>query len=751
MDGSHFQPWQLNPFAPEFAEQYAELRAQQQVGQQPDDTGQQASFERQLDELQLSSSDEASTEAASPDPSSEAGNGGTGRTDFGASLPLSQQDNLFGSARHGIEIPRALLDASTEVRSPSHLRNSEISSVRYTSEAAPQVAAPAARSRRRGWMSRIGSRLGQAFGLDRGGKSFGASGQQPELAANTVFRVDYARRGDAEPFAEDMALISDLKAAAGRRGVPRGTLTGAGAAMRALSIWLRQTNRAPIAGRLDLNSPAHDSFLADVWAYLRAGGSSSVVRSANTLQPGSLPPLAELSPDLYREDGNLLGRFRAAAERGGAQKGAININFYNLRGFAKWLLENNKPSMAPRFRDDLLADDVVEYKSQVGDPENRLDAALSHLRRLVSGRDEFGPIGPGPQVMGRRTLAPYEADSEVIDEAERQGLRDLGVASSRKQKFVIYDRAYRLRALSHWLRMEEKEGIVGRFNGTPQQQAGLQTDIEEFRLTGAYLYNRDLTYLRNYLLLREANATLGLQPHQQPPSPAAERARLPGSPQRPADSISTWSLPSLPSDFDFPELNFAAPPPGSPQRPADSISTWSLPSLPSDFDFPELNFAAPPPSARAPSDIYGSLESLIDLNAPTPDVWPDEAQSAPAPSAGAASDIYGSLDSLIDLNTPTSGEFGDDARSMPAPNFQPSPVAAAVGYYQELDLPDLGPVVGENWRHGPQVADPVMIEILENLQLLPTRYVPMTRFFIHRERYTAELLPDGRVLLFHRP
>ncbi|MCC8958825.1 hypothetical protein H8B02_37040, partial [Bradyrhizobium sp. Pear77] len=145
------------------------------------------------------------------------------------------------------------------------------------------------------------------------------------------------------------------------------------------------------------------------------------------------------------------------------------------------------------------------------------------------------------------------------------------------------------------------------------------------------------------------------------------------------------------------------------------------------------------------------LESLIDLNAPTPDEWRHEAQSAPAPPARAPSDIYGSLQSLIDLNTPTPGELGDDAHSAPAPNAQPFYLAPAAAHHEAADLPDLGPVFGENWRHGPQLAEPVMIDILENMQLLPTRYVPMTRFFINGERYTAELLPDGRVLLFHRP
>ncbi|MCC8967994.1 hypothetical protein H8A95_38215, partial [Bradyrhizobium sp. Pear76] len=332
MDGSYFQPWQLNSFAPDFAQQYAELRARQQAEQQPDNTSQQESFERRLDELQVSSSDEGSTEAASPDAGPAAGVGRTGGTGHGHSLPVSQLDSLFGSSRYGLEVPRAPFGASSEMPLPFTLRDSEVSGMRYTSEAAPPVAAPAARSRRSGWMSRIGSKLGQAFGLDRGGGAPGALPPQPELVANTVFRLDYAKRDRSEPFAEDEALVSDLKAAARGRGVPQGTIAGAGAALYALSIWLRQNNRAPMAGRLDPNSPGHDSFLADVWDYLKGGGPSNVVRSANKLKPGSLPPLAELSPDLHREDGDLLGRFRAAAKREGAYKKTIDKNVYSLRG-----------------------------------------------------------------------------------------------------------------------------------------------------------------------------------------------------------------------------------------------------------------------------------------------------------------------------------------------------------------------------------------------------------------------------------
>ncbi|MDA9391758.1 hypothetical protein WN73_14200 [Bradyrhizobium sp. CCBAU 45394] len=65
-------------------------------------------------------------------------------------------------------------------------------------------------------------------------------------------------------------------------------------------------------------------------------------------------------------------------------------------------------------------------------------------------------------------------------------------------------------------------------------------------------------------------------------------------------------------------------------------------------------------------------------------------------------------------------------------------------------LPDIGESVGRDWIHGPRVADGLLISVLGEFGLLPTRQVPMTQFYIHRERYTAESGPDGRILVVHR-
>ncbi|WP_392685297.1 hypothetical protein [Bradyrhizobium sp. RDI18] len=80
------------------------------------------------------------------------------------------------------------------------------------------------------------------------------------------------------------------------------------------------------------------------------------------------------------------------------------------------------------------------------------------------------------------------------------------------------------------------------------------------------------------------------------------------------------------------------------------------------------------PSVGAPlSDIYGGLEPLVHLNAPTPYDLRDDAHPAPAldlagPSSSARApspDIYGGLESLVDLNARTAHELRDDADSAP--------------------------------------------------------------------------------------
>ncbi|MBB4363017.1 hypothetical protein GGD65_004050 [Bradyrhizobium sp. CIR18] len=99
----------------------------------------------------------------------------------------------------------------------------------------------------------------------------------------------------------------------------------------------------------------------------------------------------------------------------------------------------------------------------------------------------------------------------------------------------------------------------------------------------------------------------------------------------------------------------------------------------------------------------------------------------------------------------SSFELRKDASLALAPNIPLPSAAPGSGHQKSPQVPELGELFGDDWRHGPQEASPVVIDMLQNLGLLPSQEVPMTRFLIHSQPYTAESLPGGRVLLFHRP
>ncbi|MFK4535300.1 hypothetical protein ABIA00_003483 [Bradyrhizobium ottawaense] len=128
---------------------------------------------------------------------------------------------------------------------------------------------------------------------------------------------------------------------------------------------------------------------------------------------------------------------------------------------------------------------------------------------------------------------------------------------------------------------------------------------------------------------------------------------------------------------------------------------------------PALPGEATHAALRTSSDLYGGLAPGFD--SPAPFVWRGDVPSALAPN----------------LSLPS---------AVPASDHQPIP--------QVLEL---GELLGDDWTHAPQEASPAVIDILQSLDLLPSRDVPMTVFSIHGQLYTAEGLGGGRIILFHRP
>ncbi|MGY3609336.1 MULTISPECIES: hypothetical protein [unclassified Bradyrhizobium] len=115
----------------------------------------------------------------------------------------------------------------------------------------------------------------------------------------------------------------------------------------------------------------------------------------------------------------------------------------------------------------------------------------------------------------------------------------------------------------------------------------------------------------------------------------------------------------------------------------------------------------------------------------------------------AAPHTYGGL--ALGFDPPSSFELRKDAPSALAPNLPLPSAAPGSGHQPSPQVPELGELFGDYWRHGPREASPVVIDMLQNLGLLPSQDVPMSRFLIHGQPCTAESLPGGRVLLFHRP
>ncbi|WP_198400379.1 hypothetical protein [Bradyrhizobium pachyrhizi] len=116
--------------------------------------------------------------------------------------------------------------------------------------------------------------------------------------------------------------------------------------------------------------------------------------------------------------------------------------------------------------------------------------------------------------------------------------------------------------------------------------------------------------------------------------------------------------------------------------------------------------------------------------------------TAPPHAYGSLAPGFGPLSSF---------ELRKDAPLALAPNIPLPSAAPGSGHQPSPQVPELGELFGDDWRHGPREASSAVIDMLRNLGLLPSQEVPMTRFLIHSQPYTAENLPGGRVLLFHRP
>ncbi|MGY4302143.1 type III effector protein XopD [Bradyrhizobium sp. i1.4.4] len=411
--------------------------------------------------------------------------------------------------------------------------------------------------------------------------------------------------------------------------------------------------------------------------------SHQLAASPSQMQALMPSPDELIGEQLPGEDAELLARFRLYAERRKLTPGAIKNSVSGLGTFVRWVNASIRGPVASRLRKGATLDaEIAAYRSLGRDPKNSITSALDVLRLLLRGGEEAE--APEPRVLGApRRLVPHPEDAPLIEGALSQALKNLKTA---KDKGSAQKRATRLRALSAWLKGNRKGSIIGRLNGSSQEQLTFDNDVLAFQRTAGRIHGPDLSHLRSYLKLIEANRELGLPGPEQPSSPAAQGDRHPGSAQ---DLPST---PASPSAGAWVWLGEQLQEPASPSRPPSHTKGRLEPSVdlnaPTPSELRDDAHFAPAHPARARSDTYAGLEPFVDLDAPTPSELRDDAHFAPAYPARARSDTYAGLEPFVDLNAPTPSELRDDAHFAPAhPARARSDTYAGLEPFVDLNAP----------------------------------------------------------------
>ncbi|WP_275189607.1 hypothetical protein [Bradyrhizobium sp. CSA112] len=709
-----------------FAQAYYQ---QSRAGQQSGNTREQASFEQQMNELQLNSSDESSARSSSPDESPAKGDGGIRRTDFGGSVrmpPHSRlRDTSFSSTRHSVDIPRAHFRDSAQVPPQSNLRDDMFSSARYTLPSEERPAIQTKNSKDRGLWSRIKSGVGKAFGTSRSEKPSGSTAQQEVFS--TKFRVDYAKqpgrtRGVPE---EDEELFEDFKSKAKvtrddgtGKVLGDGTIKNAIADLRHLSGRLSQNGRPSIADRI--GNPELEAGLDDdveTYAKDRSGRIKAALKKLRDVGAGKAlsADIRRLAP--YPADATLIDMWTAAEKATRRiEPETVDRQARRLSRLSDWLQTREKGAMAGRLNDNGLAQDVEEYRNQTAD--TKINADLLRLRRYQQVREANRALG----------LPPPESARPLAGEGARQP-------------------------------------------GSPQELPATPATPSE----GAW------DWFRNQM---QEPASSTFTPHHGPqPSSLQE---LPATPATPSAGAWDWFREQMqePASSSFtphrgPQPRSLQELPATPATP--SAGAW-------DWFREQMQEPASLSSARRPSsDVYGGLEPLVNLNPPTPYELRDDAHSVPAPDlarppsfvgpSGApqerldigsivgegwhhgsqpASDVL--IDVLSNINLmpnqfgPSqfaingehySATFGPgehrDVRLIHHPRARPMNEAGP----SRQPIADLGFLIRGGWQHRERWLPPYLVRALEGEHLMPEAGRP-TYINIRGVPYRAELLEtDG--------
>jgi hypothetical protein len=154
----------------------------------------------------------------------------------------------------------------------------------------------------------------------------------------------------------------------------------------------------------------------------------------------------------------------------------------------------------------------------------------------------------------------------------------------------------------------------------------------------------------------------------------------------------------------------------------------------------------PPPSSHWQA---GSSQQLPATPAtPSAGAWAWLGQQMQEPASPSSvrprsSNIYGGLDSFVDLDPPTPHDLRDDACSAPAPSlYRPRPIVPAA---QSGEGPvDLGYLIRGGWEHRDRFLPPYLVRALEGQGIMPQAGQP-TYFEIRGVPYKGELVEsEGR-------
>lgn len=461
---------------------------------------------------------------------------------------------------------------------------------------------------------------------------------------------------------------------------------------RRFSDWLQREARGSIVSRISGTEQQQLSLRADQTDFYKATRqtvSLDQIRKYRGLGPGvqKLNPYADdariidavVKEELSKLESDLPAQRRRAVDTASGR-----------RRFSDWLKAGDRGSIVSRLigsdqQRQSLKLDVKDFAKTEGKPVLRLDQLRQYL-----GAESASKSAP---------FDPYPDDARLIEGLAHQELTKLGMDSTRQRDNALKI-ASKQRKFSDWLRQGGRESIVSRVNGSDVQKWSLKVDYRDF-VEAVGQCSVSLDRLGQYLQVVEANAALGLSPEQT------------GGEPPPAGTSSIWS-PRLRSDFEASEWPTREGSSGQAgrQESAGSSSAWS-PRVPSDFDA---------------------------------SMWP----SPEGPSAR-SSEIYGGLDSLVDLPS-TAHETPDDAYYPPEPNRAArSPFMMGPSRASEL-LEDIGYLVGEDWQHGSQPVSDLLIDVLDNKMLMPSSHSVPKSVSINGETYSIELGQGRRDAYFvHHP